>query len=73
METTTANLGQDIAPAATAGPMEAVRVCGNPLRDEPDPMVVGAVKRFGLVGLVVCAVLAGLGRWWLTITRVQVR
>ena len=34
----------------------------NPLRDEPDPRIVGAVKRFGLVGLVVCAVLAGLAR-----------
>lgn len=35
----------------------------NPLRDESDPeMIVGAVKRFGLVGLVVCAVLAAVGR-----------
>jgi len=34
----------------------------NPLRDEPDPRIVGAVKRFGLVGLIVCAVLAGLAR-----------
>jgi hypothetical protein len=105
METTTANLGQDIASAAavaigpsppvarardlvaagsvrlTAGPAprpkmmahvaptEAARVCGNPLRDEPDPVVVAAVKRFGLVGLVVCAVSAGLGRWWSTVAR----
>ena len=44
--------------------MEAARVCGNPLSDEPDPVVVEAVKRFGVVGLVVCAVLAGVGRWW---------
>ena len=73
METTTANLGHDIAPAPTAGSMEAVRVCGNPLCDEPDPVVVGAVKRFGLVGLVVCAVGAWLGRWWLTITRAELR
>ena len=73
METTTVNLGQDIASAAdvvsmeaAAASIEAARVCGNPLRDEPDPVVVAAVKRFGLVGLVVCAVSAWLGRWWAT-------
>ena len=66
METTTANLGQDIASAAAVAPMEAARVCGNPLRDEPDPVVVAAVKRFGLVGLTVCAVTAWIGRWWST-------
>jgi hypothetical protein len=44
--------------------MEVSRVCKNPLRDEPDPGVIGAVKRFGLVGLVLCAVLAGAARWW---------
>ena len=36
----------------------------NPFRDEPPPVVVDAVKRFGLVGLVVCAVGTGLVRWW---------
>jgi hypothetical protein len=89
METTTVNLGQDIASAAAVAiapgppvtravdlmvaasvrvtaPTEAARVCGNPLRDEPDPVVVAAVKRFGLVGLVVCAVSAWAGRWWST-------
>ena len=73
MKTTTANLGQDIATvpavAAMEAAMEAARVCGNPLRDEPDPVVVAAVKRFGLVGLMVCAVSAGLGRWWSTVAR----
>jgi hypothetical protein len=39
-------------------------ICANPLRDEPHPVVVGAVKRFGLVGLVACAVGTGLARWW---------
>ena len=39
-------------------------ICANPLRDEPHPAVVSAVKRFGLVGLVACAVGAGLLRWW---------
>jgi hypothetical protein len=36
----------------------------NPLRDEPQPAVVGAVKRFGLLGLVTCAMTTGLVRWW---------
>ena len=62
MKTTTANLGQDIATAPSVAPMEAARVCGNPLRDEPEPVVVAAVKRFGLVGLAACAVGAWLGR-----------
>ena len=62
MKTTTANLGQDIATAPAAAAMEAARVCGNPLRDEPEPVVVAAVKRFGLVGLAACAVAAWLGR-----------
>jgi hypothetical protein len=39
-------------------------VCTNPLRDEPSPLAVGAVKRFGLVGLVSVAVGAGIARWW---------
>ena len=43
-------------------------ICANPLRDEPHPVVVGAVKRFGLVGLVTCAVCAGLLRWWHSLT-----
>ena len=34
----------------------------NPLRDEPDARIVGAVKRFGLIGLIACTVLAALGR-----------
>jgi hypothetical protein len=38
-------------------------ICANPLRDEPHPGVVGAVKRFGLVGLVACALGTGLLRW----------
>ena len=43
-------------------------ICANPLRDEPHPVVVGAVRRFGLVGLVTCAVGAGLLRWWHSLT-----
>ena len=44
------------------------RICANPLRDEPDPLLVGAVRRFGLVGLVTCAVGTGLLRWWYSLT-----
>lgn len=43
------------------------RLCVNPLRDEPDPTVVGAVRRFGVVGLVACAVGTGVARWWRTV------
>jgi hypothetical protein len=43
---------------------ETGAVCTNPLRDEPSPLAVGAVKRFGLVGLVSIAVGTGIARWW---------
>lgn len=39
-------------------------ICANPLRDAPNPVLVAAVRRFGLVGLVTCAVGTGLLRWW---------
>jgi hypothetical protein len=40
------------------------RICGNPLREEPHPAVIRAVTRFGLVGLVACALSAAGVRWW---------
>jgi hypothetical protein len=43
-------------------------ISANPLREEPAPFVVGAVKRFGVVGLVACAVGTGLTRWWRSVT-----
>ncbi len=43
-------------------------ICANPLRDEPNPVIVGAVRRLGLVGLVTCAVGTGLLRWWHSLT-----
>jgi hypothetical protein len=44
-------------------------ICANPLRnDAPNPVVVAAVRRFGLVGLVTCAVGTGLLRWWHSLT-----
>ena len=43
-------------------------ICANPLREEPHPLLVGAVRRFGLVGLVTCAVGTGLLRWWYSLT-----
>jgi hypothetical protein len=36
----------------------------NPLRDEPDPALVTAVQRFGVVGLIAGAVGAAMTRWW---------
>lgn len=44
------------------------RLCANPLCGEPNPVIVGAVRRFGLVGLVTCAVCTGLLRWWHSLT-----
>ena len=49
---------------ADAGAETAGKTERNPLRDEPGPLAVGAVKRFGLVGLVSVAVGAGIARWW---------
>ena len=43
-------------------------VCTNPLHDEPHEVIVGAVKRFGLVGLIVCAVGAAMLRGWHSLT-----
>jgi hypothetical protein len=43
---------------------ETRAVCMNPLRDEPSPLAIGAVKRFGLIGLVSVAVGTGIARWW---------
>ena len=39
-------------------------ICSNPLRDEPSPVVIGAVRQFGVIGLVACALGAALIRWW---------
>jgi hypothetical protein len=39
-------------------------ICANPLAEEPEPIVIGAVKRFGVVGLVACALGAAVARWW---------
>ena len=43
-------------------------ICANPLREEPHPLLVEAVRRFGLVGLVTCAVGTGLLRWLQSLT-----
>jgi hypothetical protein len=34
----------------------------NPLRDEPNPIVTAVATRFGLVGLVACAICASSAR-----------
>jgi hypothetical protein len=54
---------------ATHSPLEfqsdaIERICANPLRDEPHPAVVRAVRRFGIVGLVACALTAAVARGW---------
>jgi hypothetical protein len=38
--------------------------CVNPLREEPHPAAIGAVRRFGVVGLVTCALTSSALRWW---------
>jgi hypothetical protein len=37
---------------------------GNPFSEEPHPAMVGAVRRFGIAGLVAGALGAALLRWW---------
>jgi hypothetical protein len=44
-------------------PEDIQGICANPLADEPHPTIVGAVQRFGVVGLVACALGFGLMRW----------
>jgi hypothetical protein len=39
-------------------------ICVNPLREEPHPAIIAAVRRFGVVGLVACALGAALMRRW---------
>ncbi len=34
----------------------------NPLRDDPSPIVMAMATRFGLVGLIACAIFASLTR-----------
>jgi hypothetical protein len=50
-------------------PADIQRICVNPLADEPHPTIVHAVKRFGVVGLVACALGTGLMRWWRSLAR----
>jgi hypothetical protein len=45
-------------------PEDIQGICANPLAEEPGPIVIGAVKRFGVVGLVACALGAAVARWW---------
>jgi hypothetical protein len=39
------------------------RFCGNPLVEEPNPSLIGAVRRFGLLGLAVGAFSTAVLRW----------
>ena len=58
------HLDAEVAHAQPFGTAEIEAFHANPLRDEPSPAVVTAVRRFGVVGLVTCALGAGLRRWW---------
>jgi hypothetical protein len=51
------------------GKADGTTIDGNPLRDEPHPVVVNAVRRFGLIGLIACALFAGAGRWLSSVIR----
>src|SRR5690349_20511859 len=44
-------------------------ICANPLRDEPHPAMVSAVRRFGVVGLIAGALAAALLRGWRSLNR----
>ncbi len=65
--TASAQIGENTEIASAA--QEAGVVCANPLRDEPSALAVGAVRRFGLVGLVSIAIGAGIARWWNSFSR----
>jgi hypothetical protein len=54
--------------AEAAAKTDGITIHGNPFRDEPHPVVVSAVKRFGLVGLMACALFAGARRWCASLT-----
>ena len=60
-----AQVSQDVLPdSCRLQPEDIQGICANPLRDEPHPAIVGAVKYFGVVGLVACALGTALARWW---------
>lgn len=50
--------------AAPGNRSAAVNFCTNPLRTLPHPRITLAVIRFGLCGLLVCALCAALSRGW---------
>ncbi len=61
--------GEPRSSGSAADPQAVLRpdietLYANPLRDEPSPTVIAAVKRFGIAGLVACALGAGLRRLW---------
>lgn len=54
-----AEAGDPAEPASVASPASL-----NPLSDEPSEATIRAVQRFGVVGLVTCALGSGVLRWW---------
>jgi hypothetical protein len=63
--------GPDLRPGSGQWQSEHLAgICANPFTDdEPHPTVVSTVKRFGVVGLMACALGAGLTRWWRSLAR----
>ena len=49
---------------AALGDLDKSTAAANPFRDDPHPSVVWSVRRFGLIGLLVSAVVAGCVRWF---------
>ena len=43
-------------------------ICVNPLCEEPHPAIIAAVRRFGVVGLVACALCTACVRRWKSLT-----
>ena len=73
-ETAAGRMSGQVSPDARPGacrlqPEDIQGICANPLRDEPHPAIVGAVKHFGVVGLVACALSAAVARWWKSVAR----
>ena len=50
-------------------PEDIQGICANPLADEPHRAMIAAVQRFGVVGLVACALGTALMRWWKSLAR----
>jgi hypothetical protein len=55
--------------AEHSGAEDIAAFLANPLREDPETLVIGATQRFGVVGLVACALGTGLSRWCRSLVR----